>query len=99
MKSTQRRIIINFSTKKTSNINNKKTSNKINNVEETSAIVLSVEGMNIYEDYFGGWNPQLYEALNQEYDLDNSAEYEDYMDEIDNEEAWAHLDYLEWLTD
>ena len=98
-KTTSRRIIISISlTKKTSTINNKTTEVKPE-VQEVKPVSFSIDGLNIYEDLYGGWNPQIYEALNQEYDLDNSADYEDDMTEAMNEEAWEHLDYLEWLMD
>lgn len=96
----RRRIIIKFPiTEKISTITEKPAVKIVDDVVETKPIALIIEGMNIYEDLYGGWHPEFYEALNQEYDLDNSVDYEEYLDEADNEELWAHLDYLEWLTD
>jgi hypothetical protein len=100
IRSSRGRIIIKFPlSQKISTITEKPTVKIVDDVVKTKPIALIIEGMNIYEDLYGGWNPEFYEALNQEYDLDNSADYEEYLDETDNEELWAHLDYLEWLTD
>jgi hypothetical protein len=100
----RRRITIQFPiTEKTSTITKKTLENKTvatqEPCEDQKPQNLSIEGMNIYEDLYGGWHPEFYEALNHEYDLDNSFEYEDELTEALNEEMWDHLDYLEWLTD
>ena len=96
----RRRIIITFPlTEKAYTITNKLVKTIDSTVKVEEPVTLSIEEMNIYEDMYGGWNPSLYNEINIEYDLDNSADYEDYLTEADNEEAWAHLDYIEWLGD
>lgn len=54
-------------------------------------------GMNIYEDFYG-WFPEVYEATYEEM-YGGQPEYEPDIEEEYNEELWAHLDYLEWMTD
>lgn len=78
---------------------NKKTTDEKPVVNEVKPVILSIEGFNIYEDLYGGWNPTLYNEMNAEYNLDNSMDSDEDYSETDNEEMWAHLDYLEWLTD
>jgi hypothetical protein len=96
---TGRRILIKISvTPKKSSIN-KKTIQEKSVVEEVKPVSLSIEGFNIYEELYGGWNPTLYNEMNAEYDLDNSMDSDEEYSEADNEEMWAHLDYLEWLID
>ena len=56
------------------------------------------EGFDIYEG-LRRWFPSLYKAvLEEQEEIHYNDQYDDSTDE-DNEAAWAHYDYLEWLYD